>query len=256
MKNAKVIKVSCCGANDLLKIEDIVAFLIKNPKAEIGVGVSANKCEQNTPRYVWLLNLIEIIKKFPYAGSIALHVNGSWAKQIVENGILPKTINEIINRLEKPIRMQLNVVGSGFTLEAINPQILANLISLTKDKIKFIVPFNIQSASYVKALSLITNNFDILYDASFGNGQKANKYFSLFPNQLQGYAGGLSAENIDEELIRINEITKKPTAIWVDAEGKLRKENQNTLDLNKAQNFVDSTFRNKQKNNQNTNNLF
>ena len=51
MINTKVIKVSCCGANELLDVEDVVCFLESNPQVEIGIGVSREKCSVDMPRF-------------------------------------------------------------------------------------------------------------------------------------------------------------------------------------------------------------
>ncbi|MDD4110526.1 MAG: hypothetical protein PHS54_03115, partial [Clostridia bacterium] len=92
---------------------------------------------------------------------------------------------------------------------------------------------------FIKALYSKTQWFDVLYDKSFGFGKLSNEYDSTFAGKLlQGYAGGLSPENVKCELDKINKAQPFRTNVWIDAEGKLRNDNINTLDLNKAQKFV------------------
>lgn len=72
-------------------------------------------------------------------------------------------------------------------------------------------------------------------------GIQANNFFSLFPDQLQGYAGGLGPENIQEKLEEIDKVQPYALPIWVDAEKKLKNDNCNTLDLIKLK-FLQQTL--------------
>lgn len=244
MKNAKVIKVSCCGANELLNEEEVVSFLNSNPNVEIGIGVSKEKCQFGSQRMEWILSLQKRLTHYNGKSRIAFHVNGIWAKEIVEMGRFPDELAKLIWYSKGTPRIQLNVIGSGYSLDKQDPFPLANLIQLMEEKqlARFILPCNDKSLTFITKLRELTDKFDILYDASFGFGKQAESYASLFPNQLQGYAGGLSAENIEQELLSIDAVQPCPVPIWVDAEGKLRRSDCNTLDLQKAQQFIDKAF--------------
>lgn len=244
MKNAQVVRVSCCGVNEFLSIEEVVDFLNKNPNVEIGIGVSKEKCQFGSQRMSWILILQKKLTHNNGKSRIAFHVNGSWAKEIVEKGRFPEELVKLIWENNGTPRIQLNVIGSGYSLDKQSPTPLANLIQMMEEKksARFIIPCNDKSLKFISSLQKFTDEFDILYDASFGFGKQAENYYSLFPNQFQGYAGGLSAENIETELVKIDAVQSCPSKIWVDAEGKLRKDNCNTLDLHKAQLFIDKAF--------------
>lgn len=245
MINSKIIKVSCCGANELLDINDVVNFLVENPQVEIGIGVSKEKCSIGMPRYNWILDLQKQLKNEKEISRIAFHINGVWSKKIVENGILPQELVYFLWNNYGLARIQLNLIGSGYNYNNVSVYPLANLITKQNQKrtSRFIIPVNEESLAFIKRLQKITDNFDVLYDSSFGFGKKAKNYFSYFPKQLQGYAGGLNGDNIQEELMKIDKAQKFQTEIWVDAEGKLKKNNINTLDLVKAKKFVDNALK-------------
>lgn len=240
MKNTRVIKVSCCGANELLKVEDVVFFLEKNRKVEIGIGVSKERCQYAMDRFNWILKLQKNLSNESGKSRIAFHVNGEWSINIAKTGKLPKELLFILFHNNGIARVQLNVIGSGYSLENLSAEPVAKLITLLKEKklARFIIPYNQQSMDFIKNLKLYTNDFDILYDASFGLGKQSSQYYSFFSKNFQGYAGGLSPDNIKQELLKIDKAQKSLVDIWVDAEGKLKCDNCNTLDLKKAQKFA------------------
>ena len=230
MNKIDVVKVSCCGANENLNIEEVIGLLKSNDKIEIGIGVSKEKCYFKSKRFDWIIRLQERLRQEKLSQKIAFHVNGQWAKEIVALG----------NNLNDFTRVQLNVIGSGYKFERDELFTLSNLIESQKDEksFKFILPANLQSIKFLRGLRNYTKFFDVLYDSSFGKGIQANNFFSLFPDQLQGYAGGLGPENIQEKLEEIDKVQPYALPIWVDAENKLKNDNCNTLDLNKAKIFA------------------
>jgi len=239
MNNLEILKISCCGANEFNDINEIIKFLKKNPRAEIGIGVSNQSTAHSRIRYNWIAHLFQTLKENSINGQTALHVNKLWSKIVAINGVLPLDLIELINNAPRDLRLQINFVGSGYACEAKKPEKLLKLINKC-NKVKFILPYSPISANFITSLREKTNNFDVLYDQSYGSGTLAQSYQSVFENTLQGYAGGFSPENIQKELGKICSTQKKKTGIWIDAEGKLRQDNCNALDLNKAQDFINN----------------
>ena len=169
MINTKVIKVSCCGANELLNVEDVVDFLESNPQVEIGIGVSRERCSVGMPRFSWILDLQSRLSPEKGMSRIAFHVNGNWSKEIVENGTLPEELFYLLWRNKGIVRIQLNVIGSGHTFDNISVKPLADLITALSEKQigRFIMPANKESFAFIKKLQTLTDEFDVLYDASF-----------------------------------------------------------------------------------------
>lgn len=235
-----IVKVSCCGANELLNLDETVLFLKNNPNAELGIGISKEKCSIASPRFNWICELQNRLIPTKNTQQLAFHINGRWSIEILKSGEIPLELKHLLKHNKESARIQLNFVGSGFSANNVSPLPMTRLIrKLSKSGLgKFILPYNKDSQEFISSLSQLTSQFDILYDSSFGFGKQAENYYSLFPNQLQGYAGGLSADNIQEEIIKIENVQEKTTSIWVDAEGKLRRNDCNKLDLNKAEAFV------------------
>lgn len=242
MKNLEILKISCCGANEFNDINEVLAFLKSNPRAEIGLGVSRQNCTRGRIRYNYIAYLLQILKENSIKNQVALHINKEWSKIIVVNGRLPERILNLVSLVPGNIRLQINFVGSGYGNLAKNPKKLYKLIESSGEKIRYILPFNSSSENFIMALSKETNKFDVLYDNSFGTGKSAENYKFLFKNQLQGYAGGLSADNIKKELNKINAVQTERSAIWIDAESGLRNDDLNTLDLKKAQKFLNNIY--------------
>lgn len=236
----KIVRVSCCGANERLAVEQVLGFLAMNPRAELGVGVSEEKFKYNSPRFLWVKDIMTLRDKS--MGSLALHVNGFWSALVAEKGVMPIEIIEILLASKNEVRIQLNTVGSGYNMNKMDPKPLAKLIKLyaRERHARIIIPYNSKSDKFIEELRKYTSRFDVLYDESFGYGVEAERYQSLYPDQLQGYAGGLSPDNVQEEIRKIRKC--KPNKVWIDAEGQLRKEDGSVLDLKKAQSFVTRAF--------------
>jgi len=244
MNNLNIVKVSCCSANERADKDEIIKFLLKNPNIEVGACFMREKLELYSPRYNWIMS---VVKELPSTGSgkLTLHVGGDWARDIVKTGKLPRAMANIVDKANYPIQVQLNIADRGRTyIEETDPNKFAKLISSNaeQNKARFTLQYYSTSAPFIEDLLKVTDNFDVLYDGSFGHGKQAAQYQSLFPNQLQGYAGGLSPDNIADELSKINALQTIRVPIWVDAEGKLSDEKRNTIDLDKAQKFIDNAF--------------
>jgi hypothetical protein len=53
-----------------------------------------------------------------------------------------------------------------------------------------------------------------------------------------GYAGGLSPENVAQNLEKISQVVPKDYTTWIDAESKLMMPNSRTWDMNRVTNYV------------------
>lgn len=250
-----IVKVSMIGANEKLPASDIVEFLRAHPRAEIGIGVSAQKGDFDTPRFDYVMSLMKQYneKYVPgKMGTIALHINGNgkdgangWPC-MVSSGRIPRALDKMMNFPNMSI--QLNHFGYNF--EPNDGKYLAHSFGfqyLIAPKSRLILSYCDKTAEYIKNFmnkirSWKRNDLkkcDILYDASFGGGKMAAEYATpLYDDVRQGYAGGLGPDNILDELPKIQAVQKDPNAeIWIDAEGKLQNDAKTTLDLTRAEVF-------------------
>ena len=82
-------------------------------------------------------------------------------------------------------------------------------------------------------------DFDVLFDDSFGEGIIPDmRKAPLFDDMFQGYAGGLSPENVASELHKIEKVAKG--SIFIDAEGKLKQDG--SFSFIKAERFVQNAL--------------
>src|SRR6202008_3657964 len=88
-----------------------------------------------------------------------------------------------------------------------------------------------------KVITEIKNrNIHFLYDGSGGRGVAPDQWKTPVKNHFTGYAGGLNPDNLEEQLIKINEVVGDGE-IWIDAETGLRTDEE--LDLKKVIKFLE-----------------
>jgi hypothetical protein len=76
-------------------------------------------------------------------------------------------------------------------------------------------------------------------DSSYGYGICPDKWNPpVYNDRNMGYAGGLSPENVAQNLEKISQVVPKDYTTWIDAEGKLMKPNSRTWDMKNVTNYV------------------
>lgn len=224
----KIKAIVCSGANEYTQIIPMLRIFSQYPKAEIGVQVSGKKAPEHSARYWWLNALYYAMLTVPQKVSVALHINSDWVEDFGQ-GIVATEIENWLNycplKDQSPFikRVQLNFkVGREKT-----PNINALCYAMSKfPKQQFILSYNEANAEIVTELHNLGMKFDCLYDGSFGEGIVPNERLAPpFGNDvLQGYAGGISMENVFTELNKIAEVVPPDREIFIDAEGKLKGE--------------------------------
>ena len=264
MKYMEIDRISCVGANERLSVSECIDFLLKNPRAELGIGVTQKKGGFDTERFEFISRLLDEYREtvgdtavYKSNGEplnlnqrIGLHLNGGWATRVA-NGDIPPELQEWTGVTRgyygdgERLRFQLNLAGDRWSgLDGTDSSALNGALSKI-GKAKVVVQYDGNTAPLVKKLNRYRrSDFDILYDSSYGFGKVATQYQSVFPNRTQGYAGGLSPDNIKEVLDKIFAVQpeNKKTKIYVDAEGKLKNPDDKVIDLGLAQDFVDKTL--------------
>lgn len=86
------------------------------------------------------------------------------------------------------------------------------------------------------------NHLDInvvgLYDTSGGAGMLPDQWPKFDAGQYHGYAGGLSPENVADQLELIAEASNGPC--WIDVETHVRSDGLKTFDLGKVRDFLEA----------------
>ena len=242
----RLICITCSGANEHVDVEKLLRLGQKYPMVEFGIQVTAKKCSKDSPRYLWIQVLHQNIglRYFPH---LALHLNTDWVDGFIAGQIAPE-LDELL-RLENfyrdPLfeRVQLNF-KIGRNVDPVTGTLLSH-IKEYGDGRRFVFSCNESNVAYLHSLYKFgLRNFDVLYDSSFGEGVKAEKYAepAFFDENIrQGYAGGLSPDNIAEELAKIGSVVPYNRGFFIDAEGKL-KGDEGFLSLEKCETYIQNAL--------------
>lgn len=231
--------ITCSGANEHTNIDDLLALAKEYPMMEIGIQVSDKKVTDNPARFDWILALQEKVAAQKIAPNIALHVNGNWVQQFASRAMIPELdyfltlSNGCKGWLVK--RLQINfLIDNDYRID------LGRFCQAMTDRADrpIVLPYNEKNAIFVRKLHSKSMKFDCLYDNSHGEGILTQQLQApVFRDCLQGYSGGLSADNVAEQLQKLSHVVKPKRAVYIDAEGKLKGKNGH-LDLQKCESYI------------------
>lgn len=232
--------VTCSGANETTNIDALFALYHDFPCIEFGIQVSGKKCNFDSDRFAWLQKLRQQMLSCKEALPLALHLNQDWVSGFCAGDLAPE-LRELLSFGDwngEPLfkRVQLNF--------KIGREKKPNIASLEKSMadfpyVRFILSYNDANAALITELYHRQKVvFDCLFDESFGEGVLPEKrHAPVFGDVIQGYAGGLSSENVAQELDKIADILPLTAPCFIDAEGKLKGDNGHFSYL-KAHDFV------------------
>ena len=216
-------KIVLSGANEHTDIKELLALCNAYPFVEIGIQVSGSKASFGSARYWWLHTLAAHASP---KNHLALHLNQDWVEGFCA-GKIPPELNTFLN-LEHhngtPVfkRIQLNFkIGREKTPDM---STLLQTIRFYQPKHKFIWSYNESNQAFIEQVYQRRFPIDaLLYDSSFGEGIVPNERPApVFADVYQGYAGGLSPENVEAELQKIQAVVQEHRNIFIDAEGALK----------------------------------
>lgn len=233
----KTITVS--GPNEFTDIEELVKLAVRYRRAEIGVQVSGKKASFASARYWWLMSLYLYCVKEKKIVPLALHINSDWVEEFCQGDVAQELINllNFANIDGTPFvgRVQLNFkIGREKTPD------MEKLITAMKrfPKQRFILSYNAENAAFIKEIYNAGILFDLLYDNSHGEGVIPESYDKpVFPDVVQGYAGGLGADNVEEQLWKISKAVPVGRDFSIDAESRLKGEDGH-ISLEKAEEYL------------------
>lgn len=207
------------GADDSTDIAELLALSEVFPFVEWGVLVSAGRT--GTARYPsrdWITALMAAAQGLKKRPNLALHLCGPSVKEFIaapDRGFVAEVAPAFG-------RIQLNLNRKKFSTEAI-AQAIGSLMGTSR----VITQHNQANAQLaVDLLPFGLSNHEVLFDSSGGRGVLARSWPSVAPEVTHiphGYAGGLSPDNICEEIDWIAQAAQN-RPFWVDMEGQLRTE--------------------------------
>ena len=219
----KLRYITCSDPREHNTLNEIVE-LAKLPHAEIAVQCHPSKMSAGMPRNVWFNNLLTVARNERNM-NLAIHINMEWADSICAKGVIPDIIlnwMQITRLFNKPIikRVQLNMPWA--TAININPDAVAQIIH-DFPKHEFIFQYNKNTKDAIEKLHQTGAKFSLLFDASGGKGIAPSAWQKpVYETHPMGYSGGISPENVVDNLEKINCLVPEKQKIWIDAEGKLK----------------------------------
>jgi hypothetical protein len=219
-------RVTVTGADDSIDPEALIALTQKYPFVEWGILFSGSR--QGGPRYPtdkWIGQLGLLARQLP---NLCAHLCGKWVRDLVLEGESTwwhryGPFASIFKRVQLNFHGQFHKAAKGFP---------RRLKSLDHD---FILQHDGVNDETILKLGADLPVFP-LFDRSGGAGVLP----ASWPKPIwkyQGYAGGLSPENIEDELHRILDAAGE-SRIWIDVETRVRSEDDALFDLRKVDVFL------------------
>ena len=236
--------ITCSDPRAHLAVVDVMHFLKKYPIVELGVQASPGAMSFGRPRNIWFDLIAHSASVSRIQVNVAVHVNYQWCDDMC-SGKIPGEIQNwmrlrnISDNKPSIRRWQLNI---GDRTERFDANAIAKLIR-THPENEFIFPYNDGVKDKIDALYKTGAKFSLLYDSSYGYGISPDKWNGpVYPDIPMGYAGGLSPENVADNLNKISKIVPKNYTTWIDAEGRLMKPGTREFDLERARDYIQNAL--------------
>jgi hypothetical protein len=240
----KLEKITCSDMREHNEIDEIINLGTRYPMAEFAIQAHLSKFQGHMPRYIWFDTLLHAARTTNV--QLAMHVNSQWRTELCL-GRVPYELRRMWNMKRyngKPIigRVQINING-GEDYFRFYANKVADIIRAYPD-IKFILQYTPKQAKRLQRLDKTGASFSILFDASGGNGKLPDKWITpALPGHQMGYSGGLSPENIAENLAKIDSVLPRDYKTWIDAEGKLKDQITKQFDTARAELYIQNALK-------------
>ncbi|MBO4745748.1 MAG: hypothetical protein J5613_01605 [Alphaproteobacteria bacterium] len=236
-------KITCSDMREYNSIDDIVAVGKRWPMAEFAIQAHPSKFSSHMPRYEWFWELMQQCMNNDV--NLAMHVNSQW-RTMLAHGKIPAEINDILkikrNNGKSMIgRVQININGGDEKYHFYAHKV-ADIIRAYPD-IEFIFQYTTKQKNRARALNKTGVPFSLLYDESGGCGKSPDEWHApVMENHKMGYSGGLSPENIADNLKNISAQLPNDYKTWIDAEGNLKDPYTKQFDIVRAVQYIQNAY--------------
>lgn len=224
-------RVTITGADDLTPHLMMLDVSKKYPFVEWGILLSKNSNgNQRFPDKNWLIELLKLWEEHPEL-ILSGHICGSWTREICQGNW--SILDDLRSIADMFARIQLNFHSYVHKIEH------SPFLKGFEDQRLWLRQFIFQLDNVNNAILDLARTADIdavpLFDLSGGTGvlpeswPTARKFYC-------GYAGGLSPDNLKEQLEQIEKVCGEGP-IWIDVETHVR--TNEFLDLDKVEKFLE-----------------
>lgn len=226
----KLKQVTITGADDSINPAELCNISAEYPFVEWGILLSKSSAgERRFPSYNWLDKLAET-EGLMLSG----HICGHWVRNICDGGY--EICADINNYLPKFQRFQLNFHSYLHWIKS-PKAFIRSLKALTIEHQQIIFQFDAVNNNLLRVAKEAGVDAVPLFDLSGGAGVLPTKWEAPVGDYC-GYAGGLSPENLKEQLSKISQVVGEGN-IWVDAETHLRSNGDKQFDVGKVVKYLE-----------------
>lgn len=234
--------ITCSDPREYNDFYDIANLAQLSPRVEIAVQAHPSKMSRGMPRNEWFYEFLQYVLREKYDINLAVHVNLEWCDEICRTGKIPadlKRFFDLRREYYSPVikRWQLNIPAD--TVPNVNVRALTQLFDACITR-NFIIQYNARTSDLAKQLYANKARFSTLLDESGGCGVDQTNWSAapVFVGVPQGFSGGLSPENVKDNLTKIFSIEHSWAYddVWIDAEGKLKTDKK--FDVARAHQYV------------------
>lgn len=230
----KIKTVTITGADNNADINEMLEISKQYPFVEWGILFSPKRIgEERYPDMKWVKKLTDTFYMNPIL-TLSAHLCGGYTREMLigKDDLIQNNLSEYVGGF---VRRQLNFNSSK---NEVNINGFFNLLETRPNGcFSFILQQN--NANFKICQDVRNRNMNgvaFLYDSSGGRGTIASKWKKPFDGFFTGYAGGLSPENLEEELKKIEQVCED-SDIWIDTESRVR--TNGILDMNKVKQFLE-----------------
>lgn len=230
-----ITKVTMTGADDKTSASELLNLSFKYPFVEWGILLSRNSAGgKRFPSLNWIRDLMDMDNaNFQVETKFSGHLCGSWVREFLMGNL--QCVEDIGECWELFQRIQINTHGEPHDFDLLG---LCSALASFPEK-EFIFQYDVVNKHILEAVHEKQKNCSALFDLSHGAGVLPTEWPKPFFGIPCGYAGGLSPENILDQLDKLHHIVDGGE-IWVDAETHVRSNNDKMFDLTKVQSFLES----------------
>ncbi|MDO8469541.1 MAG: hypothetical protein Q7S84_00790 [bacterium] len=237
MKQEIVKTVTVTGADDSIRPQELIPIAEDFPFVEFGILLSKRRTGSTRfPSEDWLRELYLVWYERKSQGKafrLSGHLCGSWVRKLCQGesdffdefGYTWAMFDRFqLNFHREPHRIDEKKFSSILRQHLPDKQIIFQMDGNSNNEAIF---YEMESRSGFTALPL--------FDASGGAGVLPKRW----PEYIgyAGYAGGLSPDNVGEELEKISKVARGH--IWIDTETRVRSNHDATFDLQKVSQFLE-----------------
>lgn len=223
-----ITRVTITGADDSIQPRDLLTLQQEFPFVEWGILLSRTSQGQTRfPSFDWLLTLRHFKQAEGNSLALSAHLCGAWVREILfgKHEFIQELTPSVWNMFD---RVQINTHAQRHSY---NEQAIGLLNTLGNKE--FIFQYDNVNTELPKLAREYEVNHSALFDLSHGIGKLPLAWPDLLSGTKCGYAGGLSPDNLKQQIERI-EGKAGDTPIWIDMETHVRSNNDEQFDLAKV----------------------